>query len=221
MNLNIKKRIITSIFLISLLILMFFYSFMMIICLILISLITWIEFYALISKIFKKNKFQHKILKFFYKTISLFYLFALVYLIFVIESDHLDLKIYFLYSVLVAIMSDIGGFIFGKIFKGKKLTKISPNKTIAGAIGSFIFSIALIPFFITYYNHFTLLILLIITLIISLTSQLGDLFISYLKRSANVKDTSDLLPGHGGFLDRLDGIIFAIPVGLLLNNLFQ
>ncbi len=220
MNLNIKKRIITSIFLISLLILMFFYSFMMIICLILISLITWIEFYALISKIFKKNKFQHKILKFFYKTISLFYLFALVYLIFVIESDHLDLKIYFLYSVLVAIMSDIGGFIFGKIFKGKKLTKISPNKTISGSIGSLIFSMLLIPFYYESLFKESLLNIFLITIIISIVSQLGDLFISLLKRKAKVKDTSDILPGHGGILDRIDGIIFAIPIGIYLFIIF-
>ena len=220
MNLNIKKRIITSIFLISLLILMFFYSFMMIICLILISLITWIEFYALISKIIKKNKFQHKILKFFYKTISLFYLFALVYLIFVIESDHLDLKIYFLYSVLVAIMSDIGGFIFGKIFKGKKLTKISPNKTISGSIGSLIFSMLLIPFYYESLFKESLLNIFLITIIISIVSQLGDLFISLLKRKAKVKDTSDILPGHGGILDRIDGIIFAIPIGIYLFIIF-
>jgi len=117
-------------------------------------------------------------------------------------------------------MSDIGGLTIGKIFKGGKLSKISPNKTISGAIGSFIFSISLIPFFINYlpvYNFFTLF---FITLIISLTSQVGDLFISFLKRKAQVKNTSDLLPGHGGILDRIDGIIFAIPVGFFIMNYF-
>ena len=216
MNLNIKKRIITSLFLISLLILMFLYSYIMIISLIVISLIAWIEFYALISKIFKKNKTQHKILKFLYKTTSLLYLFALVYLMFVIESDHLNLKIYFLYSVLVAIMSDIGGLIFGKIFKGKKLTKISPNKTISGSIGSLIFSLLLIPFYYESLIKENLLMIFLITIIVSIVSQLGDLFISLLKRKAKVKDTSDILPGHGGILDRIDSIIFAIPVGIYL-----
>ena len=113
-------------------------------------------------------------------------------------------------------MSDIGGLVFGKIFKGKKLTKISPNKTISGSIGSFIFSMLLVPFFYKGLVDQNLLSLLLITIIISLTSQLGDLFISLLKRKAKVKDTSDLLPGHGGVLDRVDGIIFAIPLGIYL-----
>jgi len=213
---NIKKRIVTSIFLISLLVLMFFYSYIMIISVIIISIIAWIEFYALISKIFKKNKTKHEILRFFCKAISLFYLSGLVYLIFIIESDHLNLKMYFLYSVLVAVMSDIGGLVFGKIFKGKKLTKISPNKTISGSIGSLIFSMLLIPFnFENLFNE-NLLIIFVITIVISITSQLGDLFISLLKRKAKVKNTSDILPGHGGILDRIDGIIFAIPVGMFL-----
>ena len=216
MSSNIKKRIVTSIFLISLLILMFFYSYIMIISVIIISIIAWIEFYALISKIFKKNIAKHKILRFFCKAISLFYLSGLVYLIFVIESDHLNLKMYLLYSVLVAVMSDIGGLVFGKIFKGKKLTKISPNKTISGSIGSLIFSMLLIPFnFENLFNE-NLLIIFVITIVISITSQLGDLFISILKRKAKVKNTSDILPGHGGILDRIDGIIFAIPVGIIL-----
>ena len=113
-------------------------------------------------------------------------------------------------------MSDIGGLVIGKIFNGKKLTKISPNKTISGSIGSFIFSILLIPFFYGELIGISLLTLLSITLIISLISQLGDLFISFLKRKAKVKDTSDILPGHGGILDRIDGIIFAIPFGIYL-----
>ena len=216
MGSNIKKRIITSTLLISLLALMFFYSYIMIISVIVISIIAWIEFYALISKIFKKNKTKHKILRFFCKTISLFYLSILVYLIFVIESDHLNLKIYLLYSILVVIMSDIGGLVFGKIFKGKKLTKISPNKTISGSIGSLILSVLLIPFNYESLFNENLPNIFIITIIISIISQLGDLFISFLKRKAQVKDTSDILPGHGGILDRIDGIIFAIPVGIFL-----
>ena len=104
----------------------------------------------------------------------------------------------------------------GKYLKVKKLTKISPNKTISGSIGSFIFSISLIPFFFKGQVEHGILNILLITIIISLTSQLGDLFISFLKRKAKVKDTSDLLPGHGGVLDRVDGIIFAIPLGIYL-----
>ena len=216
MSSNIKKRILTSILLIALLIGMFFYSYIMIISLIIIAIISWIEFYALISKILKKNILKDKFFRFFYKALSLIYLSGLVYLIFAIESKFSNLKIYLLYSVLVAIQSDIGGLVCGKIFKGKKLTKISPNKTISGSIGSFIFSALLIPFFYKGQIDQTLVNLFLITIIISLISQLGDLFISLLKRKAKVKDTSDLLPGHGGILDRIDGIIFAIPLGIFL-----
>jgi phosphatidate cytidylyltransferase len=216
MNLNLKKRIITSIFLISLLTAMFFYSFIMIISLIIIALIAWVEFYALISKIIKKDQIKYRFIRFLYKTLSLLYLSALVYLIFLIESDHSNLKIYLLYSLMVAVMSDIGGLVVGKIIKGKKLTKISPNKTISGSTGSLIFSIFLIPFFYGNTVDQNLLIMFLITIAISLVSQLGDLFISFLKRKAKVKDTSDILPGHGGILDRIDGIIFAIPLGIYL-----
>ena len=216
MSINLKKRFITSIFLISLLTGMFFYSYIMIVSLIIITIIAWIEFYALISKIIKKNYFKNKFLRFFYKSLSLFYLSGLVYLILSIESEYSHLKIYLLYSIFVAIMSDLGGIVFGKVFKGKKLTKISPNKTISGSIGSFILPMTLIPFFYQNQIDHNLLSILLITTCISLVSQLGDLFISFLKRKAKVKDTSDLLPGHGGVLDRIDGIIFAIPLGIYL-----
>ena len=216
MSSNLKKRIVTSVILVSLLIGMFFYSYIMLVSLIIIAIISWIEFYALISKILKRDHIIDKFFRFFFKTLSLFYLSGLVYLILAIESEYFNLKIYFLYAVLVAIMSDIGGLVFGKIFKGKKLTKISPNKTISGSIGSFIFSILLIPFFYKGQIDQNLLSLLLVTICISFTSQLGDLFISLLKRKAKVKDTSDLLPGHGGVLDRIDGIIFAIPLGIYL-----
>ena len=216
MSSNLKKRIITSVFLISLLIGMFFYSYIMIVSLIIIAIISWIEFYALISKILKKKILKDRFFRFFYKTLSLFYLSGLVYLIFAIESDYTNLKVYLLYSILIAIQSDIGGLVCGKIFKGKKLTKISPNKTISGSIGSFVFSLLLIPFFYKSQIDQNLVNILLITIIISTISQLGDLFISFLKRKAKVKDTSDLLPGHGGVLDRVDGIIFAIPLGIFL-----
>ena len=220
MNSELQKRTFTSIILIFLLTLMYLYSFIMITALIVIATIIWIEFYALISKIIKKNKFKDKLLRFFYKAISLLYLSLIVFLIFTIESFYPNQKIYLLYVILVAILSDIGGLIIGKTFKGKKLTKISPNKTISGSVGSFCFSMILIPFFYEDLIEFNFLIMIIITLTISFISQAGDLFISYMKRKAKVKDTSDMLPGHGGFLDRVDGIIFAIPISLILFNLF-
>ena len=218
MSIEIKKRIFTSIILLSLLIAMYFYSFVMISSLIIIAIIIWIEFYALISKILILDTIRHIIIRFVFKAISLMYISILIYFILFIQFYNLDLKVYLLYSILVAIMSDIGGLVFGKTFKGKKLTIISPNKTISGCIGSFIFSLFLIPLFYSELINYNFLMLVFITILISFTSQLGDLFISYLKRKAKVKDTSDILPGHGGFLDRVDGIIFAIPIGIILFN---
>jgi phosphatidate cytidylyltransferase len=212
---DIKKRIITSILLIILLIFMFLYSYILVISLIVIALISWIEFYGLTVKIFHKSN----LLKFICKSFSLMYLMLLVSGILYIFSTKPELKLFLVYSVLVAIASDIGGLTFGKLFKGKKLSKISPKKTISGSIGSFVFSLLLIPIFVNLINHETLS-LLVITLLISFTTQLGDLFISFLKRKAKVKDTSDLLPGHGGILDRIDGIIFALPIGYLFLNYF-
>ena len=117
--------------------------------------------------------------------------------------------------MITCIASDIGGFAFGKIFKGPKLTKISPKKTISGSLGSFIISasvISLLMFYLT--NHLDLKIF-IIGLVTSFACQLGDLFFSFLKRKSFMKDTGNILPGHGGILDRIDGIIFGIPVGFL------
>jgi len=128
----------------------------------------------------------------------------------------MESKNFLIYSILITINSDIGGLVFGKIFKGRKLTKISPKKTISGSIGSFIFSLALIPYFLQYISNINIISIITITLIISLAAQMGDLFISFLKRKAKVKDTGDLLPGHGGFLDRIDGLLFAIPISFLL-----
>ena len=220
MSIELKKRIVTSFFLLSLLVLMFLYSFILIICSIIIGLICWIEFYALISKVFKKDDIKNKILRFVYKASSLLYLSGVVFFIIAAKTINTDLFVILIFSLSVAIMSDIGGIVFGKYFKGKKLTKISPNKTISGSIGSFIFSLFLVPIFYTKIIEHNFLNLILITILISFISQLGDLFVSYLKRQANVKDTSDLLPGHGGFLDRTDGIIFAIPTGILLLNFF-
>jgi phosphatidate cytidylyltransferase len=219
MNLELKKRLITSIFLLTLLFMMFLYPFILIISSILIGLISWIEFYGLVSKIFKKNDNKSKVLRFLYKSSSLLYLSGLVFFIISAKLININLYIVFIYSLLIAIMSDIGGLLIGKTFKGIKLSKISPNKTLSGSLGSFLFSLILIPFFLKYFNSYNILTIVMYTVVISLASQIGDLLISLLKRKAKVKDTSDLLPGHGGVLDRIDGIIFAIPVGLLIFNI--
>ena len=216
MNTELQKRIITSIFLLTLLALMFFYDYILIISLIIIIIVSWIEFYALIAKILLKNNFKDKALRFLYKSMSLLYLSTLGYLIIATKMKDSEFFIFIIYAISVSIMTDIGGLIFGKLFKGKKLTKISPKKTISGSLGSFIFSLFLIPFFIDYLINHNFVVLMLITVFISFVSQIGDLVISLLKRTAKVKDTSDLLPGHGGVLDRIDGIIFSIPTGFLL-----
>jgi len=218
MNKELHKRLITSFFLLCLLILMFFYTFILIISLILIAIISWIEFYALISKIFKKENRKNIIFRFFYKSISLIYLSTLIYCILVTKLNNSESEIFIIYSILISVLSDTGGLVIGRIFKGKKLTKISPKKTISGSIGSFAFSLTIIPFFISHFTNVSIILLLCVTLVISFATQVGDLFISYLKRKAKVKNTSDLLPGHGGVLDRIDGIIFSIPIGFLILN---
>ena len=216
MKIELRKRIVTSLFLLSLLALMYLYTYVLITAIIISAVISWIEFFEIISKIYKKKIFLDRLFKILFKSLSLLYIWTLVFVILMIVSKAPEFKIYIFYSLLVSILSDIGGLIIGKTFKGKKLTKISPNKTISGSMGSFAFSILLVPLFIDHLINYNFLTLSIITFFISLTSQIGDLFISFLKRKAKIKDTSNLLPGHGGFLDRVDGIIFAIPIGLLL-----
>ena len=219
-NKNLPKRIITSLFLITLLYLMFSFTYILIISLIIISIVSWIEFHGLILKIFTKNKFKTNFLKQFIKALSLIYLTLFSAIIFIgITQVEPNFKINMIYLFFICIVSDIGGFSFGKFFKGKKLTRISPNKTISGSIGSFILSLILVPFFYYFIKQFNNpLDLVILTIIVSLSCQLGDLFISYLKRKAKVKDTGDLLPGHGGLLDRIDGMLFAIPIGMFTWN---
>tara|TARA_B100000795_G_C22794827_1_gene438834 strand:- start:2198 stop:2797 length:600 start_codon:yes stop_codon:yes gene_type:complete len=199
---------------------MYFYSFILIISLIIIGIIIWIEFYALMSKVFQAESFNNKLLLFLVKTVSLIYIASLVYIICIAEVQNGNLKLQIFFAIAIAVASDIGGLIVGNLIKGKKLTKISPKKTISGSIGSFFFSLLCVPFFIDVFPTYNLLILILITLVVSLVTQVGDLFVSFIKRKANVKDTSDLLPGHGGFLDRVDGIIFAIPFLLLIFNFF-
>ena len=216
---NLKKRILTSVFLLSLVAVTFVNSFTLIILLILISIFTLIEFNGLISKIFKNDNFKTNIFKLSIRVIALIYLFFFSALLFdAITQEKPDIKLNTIYLLSICICSDVGGFIFGKIFKGKKLTKISPKNTIAGSIGSFILPITLVPLFFNLlpekFNDIFNLILL--SIIVAFICQLGDLFISFLKRKAKVKDTGNLLPGHGGLLDRVDGIIFALPFGIIL-----
>ena len=128
----------------------------------------------------------------------------------------------FLFIITICIFTDVGGYVFGKIFEGPKLTKISPKKTYAGVFGGFVLS--LVTGFIFWYYAYNSRILpdeelfiFIFILIISLISQIGDLVISYFKRKAKLKDTGKILPGHGGLLDRIDGMIFVFPFCYLIT----
>ncbi len=164
----------------------------------------------------------------FLKIIGVFYLFFAFVLAYLLREEF-SLGLFIL-ILIICIFTDLGGYIFGKIFKGPKLIKISPKKTYSGAIGGFILSIiaALVYSNYTDYGATAYLnlsiwtgltlnkIFFLLILIISFLSQVGDLVISYFKRLAKVKDTGNLLPGHGGLLDRIDGIIFAIPISYLL-----
>ena len=210
---ELTKRILTSILLIFLLIAMFVYNYIFIVILIIFGTIIWVEFNHLLTKIFKNNYLKTVV-----SFLVLIYIFYFLWLTIIsFQSNHT--KIILLYSTLICITSDIGGYCFGKTFKGKKLTKISPNKTISGAIGAIVCSLLLLIVFNFTIENINLIKYLILTLAVSSASQLGDIFISYIKRKAKVKNTSDILPGHGGLLDRLDGIIFGIPIGLNLANI--
>jgi phosphatidate cytidylyltransferase len=118
---------------------------------------------------------------------------------------------YFYFIILICIATDIGGYVFGKFIRGPKITKISPKKTYAGLLGSYIFAIlAGLLFFVKIdlkldVNYYLTIV------IISTISQLGDIAISFFKRKSNLKDTGKLIPGHGGILDRIDGMIFTFP----------
>ena len=161
--------------------------------------------------------------------------FGIIFLIFSFYSAYEIRNFYgvnsFILIVLICIFTDIGGYIFGKSFKGPKLTKISPNKTYAGSFGGFILAVVASLIYSNYINSAPWLkfplkffeltnnyetIFLIFVLLISLVSQVGDLIISYFKRLAKIKDTGKIIPGHGGILDRIDGLIFAIPFSFLI-----
>jgi len=117
----------------------------------------------------------------------------------------------------ICVSTDIGGYVFGKIFKGPKLTKISPNKTYAGMIGGYFLSILFISLYFDYINQNVTITLFVTTILISSVSQIGDIIISYFKRLSKVKNTGNLIPGHGGLLDRIDGMVFAFPIYYLIH----
>ena len=206
---NFKKRFLTSLLLLLLFFLIFKSYIILNYCLIVLGVLSILEFLNLSRKIFK-NKLGLILLNIFF--ISYIFIFCFIFLMFFNNS----LLKYTLSIILFGcIASDIGGFIFGKIFKGPKLTKISPNKTYSGAIGSIVLTLITVSILFYYFLKIFNLDTIILALVVSIFCQLGDLLFSLLKRKAKIKNTGNILPGHGGVLDRLDGIYLGIPVGIL------
>ena len=204
-------RLISSIILISLIFFVFtkgtiFINLFILICL-LISLYEW--------HMLRINKNYYYI-----GVIFLFLSFFSVYRLTNYEVDYSN----FILILLICVSTDLGGYFFGKIFKGKKLTKISPNKTYSGMFGSFILSFMFSYIFLKFTNIFTYsslsqINIIIFIFFISSISQIGDIIISYFKRKSKVKNTGKIIPGHGGLIDRIDGMIFAFPFGYLFLTL--
>ena len=221
MAVELGKRIITSIilFLIAIFCILI-HKFVFVLILIVTIFVCFNEWRDINYKYFKKK--QHNNWKYFFvQFVGLVYLFIFLSTSIALRGNNSESITFFIIILCICIFSDIGGYVFGKVIGGKKLTKISPNKTISGSLGSFIFSI--LPVLLFNLQNYTgvsfevLSINIALCLIVSLVCQLGDLLISYFKRLNKVKDTGTILPGHGGLLDRIDGLIFAIPTVYILK----
>ena len=154
------------------------------------------------------------------KILGLLFIIISFYTIFKIRNDFNQDYFHILLIAIICVSTDTGGYILGKLLKGPKLTQFSPNKTYAGAFGGFLFSIIItILFFelsLKTYNYKFTEETFIFVLLVSLVSQIGDIIISYFKRLSEIKDTGNIIPGHGGILDRIDGMIFAYPFSYLV-----
>ena len=197
---NFKKRFVTSLLAFPLIYILLYQKVLfnsLIVIIFLFCLYEWI-------RIFKKKNII------FFLGLIILFLF-IVSLIKIYNLENYNLK--FLWLILIAWLTDIGGYFFGKLFGGPKLIKISPNKTWAGAFGSIILSqFAFLIFFLDVNHQFNIFIIFS-QLFLSVIGQIGDILMSFIKRKNNKKDTSNFIPGHGGFLDRVDGLIWIIIFG--------
>ncbi len=213
MGTNLKKRILSSLILIPIVFFFIIYGSYLFTLLIIISFsISVFEWHNM-----SKNK-SYNVFGFIFLILS----FYSIYQMRISENGSYES---FLFVLLICIFTDIGGYIFGKILKGPKLISYSPNKTISGMFGSYLFSFSIIPILI-YYNlleeDLNILFIFVIFLI-STVSQFGDITISVFKRKSKIKDTGKIIPGHGGLLDRIDGMLFAFPFVylIMLTNLID
>ena len=213
MKSELFKRIITSIIIFSILLFVLINSkFYLIIFLTLFYLLSSYEIYKNANSI-----------KFIF--LSNIFLLIAFYFFYYLRGDSVEELIFLCWALFATFLSDIGGYTFGKIFGGKKLTKISPNKTYSGAVGSLVFSLLSLPILFLIQKNFLTEILInflqlnfyILTLLTSLVAQIGDIFVSYWKRRFKIKDTGKIFPGHGGVLDRIDGLIFVLVFLLVLK----
>ena len=206
---NLNKRIFTSLILFFLVFLMFKINFFLVYLIIILGSLSIIEFCSMTKKIFNNKIYE---ISFNFIFINYIFLFCFLFYYF---SNFILLKVILFTILFGCVASDIGGYITGKLFKGPKLSKISPNKTISGALGSLIFTSILISSLIYFYTSDFKFGFIIVSLSTSIFCQLGDLFFSFLKRKSKIKDTGKFLPGHGGILDRIDGILLGVPAGLV------
>ena len=207
---NLKNRIATSILLIFLLLLMFSFKFVLVYTLIVLGVLSILEFSQIIKKIFKV-KFYQVLFNIFFAI----YIFIFCFIFFLFSTfDGVKVLLFILLTGCVA--SDIGGFVIGKTFKGPRLTKISPNKTYSGFFGAIFLTLIAVSLLFFYFFQFIQPKIFLTAIMTSLSCQTGDLIFSFLKRKAKIKNTGKTLPGHGGILDRLDGILLGIPFGLLI-----
>ena len=219
MKKELQKRILSSIVLIPTALFFiikgtYYFNFFILICFF-ISIYEW-------HNMSKKKK---------YKIPGIIFLILSFYSAYYFRNEFYGEYLNFIMIIFICIFTDIGGYIFGNIFKGPKLTKISPKKTYSGVIGGYLFSIIFMAVFLNYVNEFSEIINtnvkakelsfnnFILTIFISTVSQLGDIAVSYFKRKSKIKDTGKIIPGHGGLLDRIDGMLFAFPSSYLLIQL--
>ena len=195
MSKELIKRILSSIILIPLILYFIFAgSFYFISFTIICFLVASYEWYKMAKKL------NYKLLGF-------------IFLLFSFFTFYESFTDYYLgiFVLLICVATDVGGYLFGKIFKGPKLTKISPNKTYSGMIGGYFLSLISLSYFNSWINHEITINWFILTILLSTISQIGDIIISYFKRLSKIKNTGKIIPGHGGLLDRIDGMIFTFP----------